>query len=58
MKKMSEEQEKVMTHRTSIWEAEISRLNGECTYSMEQVRSMLEKSLSVRKRRTELFPTE
>lgn len=56
MKKMSEEQEEMMAHRASIWEAEMSRLNGECTYSTEQVRAMLEEKFKRSKAAGGVFP--
>ena len=36
-----EEREKMLAHRASILEAELSRLNGEPTYTAEQVDAML-----------------
>lgn len=36
-----EDREKVLDHRASILEAEFSRLAGEPTYSLSEVRSML-----------------
>ena len=36
-----EEREKMLAHRVSILEAELSRLNGEPTYTAEQVDAML-----------------
>ena len=36
-----EERERMLSHRASILEAELSRINGEPTYSSEQVRAML-----------------
>lgn len=36
-----EEREKILTHRIQILEAEISRLSGEPTYNVNQVRQYL-----------------
>ena len=36
-----ENREKVLQHRAAVLEAEFSRLNGEPTYSVEDVRAML-----------------
>ena len=36
-----EEREKMLAHRASILEAELSRLKGEATYTVEQVETML-----------------
>ena len=36
-----EEREKMLAHRASILEAELSRLKGEPTYTVEQVEAML-----------------
>jgi prevent-host-death family protein len=36
-----EEREKMLSHRAKILEAEISRLNGEKTYSVEDIRRRL-----------------
>ena len=36
-----ENREKILQHRAAILEAEFSRLNGDPTYSLEDVRAML-----------------
>lgn len=41
-----EEREKMLDHRASILEAEFSRLSGEATYSLTEVRSMLKEKYS------------
>ena len=33
--------EELLQHREAIWQAEISRLNNERTYSVDEVRAML-----------------
>ena len=40
-----EEREKMLAHRASILEAEMGRLNGEPTYSMDQVDAMIRERL-------------
>lgn len=41
-----EEREKVLSHRASIMEAELSRLAGDPTYSIEDVRKRLQEKYS------------
>ena len=44
-----EEREKILTHRIQILEAEISRLSGEPTYNVNQVRQYLKEKYESRK---------
>ena len=36
-----EDRERILRHRIAILEAELSRLNGDPTYTIDQVRAML-----------------